>query len=359
MLSDSATKSTVLANILGRVHKLDLQHEKLVRDQEAIEYITLPATPDDMRRDYPKQFSSAYPNASGLPMRAPKELEQADMFLDTTFRCRSGVGGVPEGCRSGNGDNREPLTEAIDALARLLGQSCCCWTLLMGGASEQPTGRPMRSRSLASVLSEPSAAAITRVVIDILESDPAAGASGKSAVEDDTTSGLALVGLPAEAASTPPEPASGFAAELAISPASGHARGPAPSGPAAAHGGLAPSQNGPEKVEARLAKVLGKLDVKKDDRAQAAKAAKLKKAELAKAAKEAKRLAEEQREAEVIATPVDLDYDDDDCCVNGCRGTQFLTMCYNCRHPVCANHRRVGADGPRRRWWECPCCHGW
>ena len=109
--------------------------------------------------------------------------------------------------------------------------------------------------------------------------------------------------LPAEAASTPPEPASGFAAELAISPASGHARGPAPSGPAAAHGGLAPSQNGPEKVEARLAKVLGKLDVKKDDRAQAATAAMLKKAELANAAKEAKRLAEEQREAEVIATP--------------------------------------------------------
>ena len=229
----------------------------------------------------------------------------------------------------------------------------------MGGASEQPTGRPMRSRSLASVLSEPSAAAMTRVVIDILESDPAAGASGKSAVEDDTTSGLALVGLPAEAASTPPEPASGFAAELAISPASGHARGPAPSGPAAAHGGLAPSQNGPEPVEARLAKVLGKLDVKKDDRAQAAKAAKLKKAELANAAKEAKRLAEEQREAEVIATPVDLDYDDDDCCVNGCRGTQFLTMCYNCRHPVCADHRIVGRDGPRRRWWECPFCHGW
>ena len=343
-MSDSATKSTVLANILGRVHKLDLQHEKLVRDQEAIEYITLPATPDDMRRDYPKQFSSAYPNASGLPMRAPKELE---------------------GCRSGNGDNREPLTEAIDALARLLGQSCCCWTLLMGGASEQPTGRPMRNRSLSSVLSEPSAAAMTRVVIDILESDPAAGASGKSAVEDDTTSGLTLndiitiVGLPAEAASTPPEPASGFAAELAISPASGHARGPAPSGPAAAHGGLAPSQNGPEKVEARLAKVLGKLDVKKDDRAQAAKAANLKKAELAKAAKEATRLVEEQRETEVIATPVDLDYDDDNCCVNGCLGTQFLTLCYNCGHPVCANHRRVGADGPRRRWWECPCCHGW
>ena len=88
MLSDSATKSTVLANILGRVHKLDLQHEKLVRDQEAIEYITLPATPDDMRRDYSWQFQAAYPEASGLPMRAPPEIEQEVIFMDASFRCR-------------------------------------------------------------------------------------------------------------------------------------------------------------------------------------------------------------------------------------------------------------------------------
>ena len=108
---------------------------------------------------------------------------------------------------------------------------------------------------------------------------------------------------PPSAAATAPGPHS-----VARSPARGHARDPAPSGTAAAHGGFAPSQNGSEKVEARLAKVLGKLDAKKDERAQAAKQAKLearlKKAELAKAAKAAKRLAEEQREAEVITTPV-------------------------------------------------------
>ncbi len=90
-MSESATIGTVLDTILGRVYLLGglslseytskfrtallkhvqrtderndhkkkphtyvkLQHKKLVRDREPIEYITqLPATPDGMRRDYP------------------------------------------------------------------------------------------------------------------------------------------------------------------------------------------------------------------------------------------------------------------------------------------------------------------
>ena len=158
-MSESATIGTVLDTIHGRVYLLGglslseytskfltallkhvqrtderndhkkkphtyvkLQHKKLVRDREPIEYITqLPATPDDMRRDYPRQFSAAYPNANGLPTRASPEIEQAVMFLDATFRCRGGDD-VSEGGRSGNGDNRDGLTQAIAALAGLLGQ---------------------------------------------------------------------------------------------------------------------------------------------------------------------------------------------------------------------------------------------
>ena len=65
------------------------QHKKLVRDQEPVQYIAkLPATPDDMRRDYSWQFQAAYPEASGLPMRAPPEIEQEVIFMDASFRCR-------------------------------------------------------------------------------------------------------------------------------------------------------------------------------------------------------------------------------------------------------------------------------
>ena len=158
-----------------------------------------------------------------------------------------------------------------------------------GGASEQVAGRPMRSRSrsLANFFQEPCATAKKLVTIAMLDSKPAVGASGSVDLEDDSQIVLTVWALPRKAAFTPPEPASGPAAEIAVSPARGHARETAASGPAAAHGGLAPPQNGSENVGAanRLADVLSKLEAKKDEKAQIAKRAKLEAAQAAKQAK--------------------------------------------------------------------------
>ena len=60
-----------------------------------------------------------------------------------------------------------------------------------------------------------------------------------------------------------------------------------------------------------------------------------------------------QRPANRPAEPAEQD--EWGCCVTGCAGTEFLTMCFQCRHPVCSAHRSVGRFG-RLRWWKCPCC---
>jgi hypothetical protein len=43
------------------------------------------------------------------------------------------------------------------------------------------------------------------------------------------------------------------------------------------------------------------------------------------------------------------------CCQPLCPGTQFLTACSGCGHPVCRWHRKVGRS-LNLRWWVCPHC---
>ena len=113
--------------------------ETLVRDREPLEYIVeLPATPNLMQKEYPKQYAAAYPDGD-VPIKVPSAFHADVMLLDGTYKCRGG--------NTKDGDTSE-LTASLEALSRLV-----CFRQQEPREStipglkffEKPAGKPMRS----------------------------------------------------------------------------------------------------------------------------------------------------------------------------------------------------------------------
>ena len=118
---------------------LKAELKKLVRDREPLEYIVeLPATPNLMQKEYPKQYAAAYPDGD-VPIKVPSAFHADVMLLDGTYKCRGG--------NTKDGDTSD-LTASLEALSRLV-----CFRQQEPREStipglkffEKPAGKPMRS----------------------------------------------------------------------------------------------------------------------------------------------------------------------------------------------------------------------
>ena len=127
---------------------LKAELKKLVRDREPLEYIVeLPATPNLMKKEYPKQYAAAYPNGDE-PIKVPPWLHAAVICFDSTYNRRGG--------NTKNGDTSD-LTASLEVINRLVGfrqQEAREPTLPGWKVFEKPAGKPMRS--LANLCSQAS-----------------------------------------------------------------------------------------------------------------------------------------------------------------------------------------------------------
>ena len=90
---------------------LKAELKAFVRDSEPLEYIVeLPATPNLMQKEYPKQYAAAYPNGD-VPIKVPPGLHADVMLFDSTYKCR---GGTTKG-----GDTSD-LTASLEVINRLI-----------------------------------------------------------------------------------------------------------------------------------------------------------------------------------------------------------------------------------------------
>ena len=66
---------------------LKAELKTFVRDSEPLEYIVeLPATPNLMMKEHPKQYAAAYPNGD-VPIKVPASLRADVMIFDITYSC--------------------------------------------------------------------------------------------------------------------------------------------------------------------------------------------------------------------------------------------------------------------------------
>jgi len=117
---------------------LKAELKAFVRDSEPLEYIVeLPATPNLMKKEYPKQYAAAYPNGDE-PIKVPPWLHAAVICFDSTYNRRGG--------NTKNGDTSD-LTASLEALGRLMAfrqQEAREPTLPGWNVFEKPAGKPMR-----------------------------------------------------------------------------------------------------------------------------------------------------------------------------------------------------------------------
>ena len=122
---------------------LKAELKKLVRDREPLEYIVeLPATPNLMQKEYPKQYAAAYPDGD-VPIKVPSAFHADVMILDGTYKCRGG--------NTKDGDTSE-FTASLEALSRLVcfrqqepRESTIPGLKFFEKPAGKPAGRPMRS----------------------------------------------------------------------------------------------------------------------------------------------------------------------------------------------------------------------
>ena len=118
---------------------LKAELKKLVRDREPLEYIVeLPATPNLMQKEYPKQYAAAYPNGD-VPIKVPPGLHADVMLFDSTYKCRGGT------TKGGDTSDLMASLEVFNRLISFRQQEAKEPTLPGWTVFEKPAGKPMRS----------------------------------------------------------------------------------------------------------------------------------------------------------------------------------------------------------------------
>ena len=139
MIEVTGARSMSIRERKGWHTYLKAELKKLVRDREPLEYIVeLPATPNLMQKEYPKQYAAAYPDGD-VPIKVPPGLHADVMLFDSTYKCR---GGTTKG-----GDTSD-LMASLEEFKRLISfrqQEAKEPTLPGWTVFEKPAGRPMRS----------------------------------------------------------------------------------------------------------------------------------------------------------------------------------------------------------------------
>ena len=152
-----------------------------VRVSEPLEYIVeLPATPNLMKKEYPKQYAAAYPNGDE-PIKVPPWLHAAVICFDSTYNRRGG--------NTKNGDTSD-LTASLEVISRLVGfrqQEAREPTLPGWKVFEKPAGKPMRSLEnmcIQASLQDRRNVALKTLALPPIEDGPPGG--GKAQKEEKT-----------------------------------------------------------------------------------------------------------------------------------------------------------------------------